>query len=303
MMASLEQYIHDLTSPGCVDFCSRRSGISPELVRRRLYDYAGEVRAGVRLLERIQLQGRRVLEVGAGLGLLAVWLKQLGVSIVLLEPGEGGFDEHRRLLDAVLEWLHASDAAVLRIGAEELDPARHNQFDVIFSVNVLEHIPRLEEALAGMRRVLAPGGVMRHTCPNYVVPYEPHYGVPLVPVTPSRTALLWPPLRRQPLWQSLNFVTYGRIVRFCETHGLRHQFDEGLLADAFSRLDRDPAFRARRGRTVLVAGRLLRASGLLSLLERVPPRWATPMAFTCWHAGEDRAARGASPVQDVSESS
>jgi SAM-dependent methyltransferase len=157
---------------------------------------------------------------------------------------------------------------------------------VIFSVNVLEHIPTLERALEGMLGVLAPGGVMRHTCPNYAVPYEPHYGIPLVPLKPSFTGAVIPSIARQQLWQSINFVSYDRIVCFCRTHALECRFDEGLLADAFNRIDRDPAFRARRGATLRLGHRLLRATRLLSLLALLPPRWATPMAFTCWRKGE-----------------
>jgi len=284
---ALEQYVRDLTSPECIAFCARRSGLSEDAIRRRLTDYAGEVLVGVRLLESISLAGRRVLEIGAGLGLLAVWLKRQGVSIVLLEPGEGGFDENRRLLDALLAWLNAADATVLSIGAEGLNTDAHGQFDVIFSVNVLEHIPELERALTGMLRVLAPGGVMRHTCANYAVPFEPHYGIPLIPLVPRLTGALVPSLARQPLWQSFNFVSYRRIVRFCRAEGLAYRFEKGLFADAFARLDRDPAFQARHGRAVRAAGRLLRASGGLSLLARVPPRWATPMAFTCWRRRDE----------------
>ena len=222
-----------------------------------------------------------MLEVGAGLGLLAAWLRRQGASIVLLEPGAGGFDENRRLVDAALEWLQASDALLLSIRAEDLDPQQHGEFDVIYSVNVLEHIPRLETAFEAMSRVLAPGGLMRHTCPNYAIPYEPHYGIPLLPFLPRLTASLVPRIALDELWCSLNFVTYDRIVRMCRRHGIECRFDGGLFADAFERMDRDPAFRARRGRAVIAGQRMLRASGMLPLIAALPPRFATPMAFTC----------------------
>jgi len=283
-MAALDDFVNDLTSPACLAFCAERSQIPAGAIKKRLDDYAAEVHVGARLLRTIPLEGRRVLEVGAGLGLLSVWLKRQGVSVTLLEPGAGGFSENYRLMSAMLEWLGASDATVLPIGAEELDPNRHGTFDVICSVNVLEHIPRLEPALEGMLGVLATGGVMRHTCANYMVPYEPHYGVPLVPIKPRWSASLYPSLARQELWQSFNFVTYDRVARFCRAHGLTYRFDGGLMADAFKRIDEDPAFRRRHGRAVRSVQRLLSASRLLSLLALVPPRWATPMAFSCWRS-------------------
>lgn len=281
-MVSLDDYIADLTSAECIEFCARRSGIPAASVRERLIDYAFEVRFGAKILSSLRFEGRRVLEVGAGLGLLGVWLKRCGVSITLLEPGAGGFGDNQRLLTAVLEWLDASDVPLLPIVAEDLDPARHGTFDVICSVNALEHIPHLERALTAMLTVLSPGGVMRHTCPNYAVPYDPHYGMPLIPWRPDLTASVLPSLARDEVWQSLNFITYGRVVRFCRTHRLRYRFDTGLLAEAFDRLDHDPAFRLRRGPIVRTGHRVLRAMRLLWLLAHLPPRWATPMAFTLW---------------------
>ena len=31
------------------------------------------------------------------------------------------------------------------------------------------------------------GGAMIHMCPNYFVPYEPHFGIPLIPFAPRAT--------------------------------------------------------------------------------------------------------------------
>lgn len=287
---SVDEYVDELTSPACAEFCATRSSIPLEAVRARLVDYAGEVRVGASLLSPLMLQGRSVLEVGAGLGLLGVWLKRQGISITLLEPGAGGFDHNRRLLDAVLEWLGASDMRILPIGAEALNPSQHGRFDVIYSINVLEHIPQVERALAAMLSVLAPDGIMRHMCPNYAVPYEPHYGIPLVPFKPSLTAVLVPSLAGEELWRSLSFVTHRRVVRFCREHQLQCRFDTGLLAKAFDRFDHDDVFSMRQGAAVRVGHRLLSAIRLRSLLAFVPPRWATPMAFSCWR-GEPKPRR------------
>jgi SAM-dependent methyltransferase len=170
---------------------------------------------------------------------------------------------------------------MLSIGAEQLDAPSHGSFDLVFSVNVLEHIPHLEEAMDGMLRVLAPGGCMRHTCANYAVPYEPHYGIPLIPFAAGATGRLVPGLASQEVWQSLNFVTWSRVVRFCQTRQLDVEFDRGQLAAALERMDTDPSFRRRRGPLVRAAQHLARHTGLLRLIRKLPPRWATPMVFSC----------------------
>ena len=281
--STLETYIQQFTSEQFVRFCAERCPIPPDAIRERLTDYIGEVTVGLRLLDGTSLEAKRVLEVGAGLGLLGVWLRRCGVAVTLLEPGAGGFGANQQLLDATLSWLHATDTPVLPIRAEQLDPTQHGKFDVIYSVNVLEHIPTLEDALDGMRRVLAPGGMMRHTCPNYAVPYEPHYGIPLVPMLPKWTTVLVPRVADEELWQSLNFVTYRRIVRYCKSRGFAYAFDRALLAEAFDRMDRDVEFRRRRGTAGIIAQRLMRLLRLQNLVARLPPRFATPMAFACWH--------------------
>jgi SAM-dependent methyltransferase len=279
--ANLDEYIVHLTSPGFVDFCSTRTGIAHGDVKRRLDDYAAEVVVGVKLLHGLLAPQARILEVGAGVGLLSVWLIKGGASVVLLESGAGGFDANRRLLDAVLEWFDVAPT-VLPIKAELLDPRVHGTFDLIFSVNVLEHIPALEEALTSMLGVLARGGLMRHTCANYAVPYDPHYEIVLVPFAPRLTERLVRNVAGQEVWQSLNFITYGRVARFCRAHRLDCRFEPGQLADAFRRMDSDPAFRRRRGAGARMIQGVLRFTGLVSLLARLPPRWATPMVFSCW---------------------
>ena len=278
----LAAYVLNLTSPQCIQFCVERTGVPRPRVQQVLVDYAGEVVFGAAVLSPIPLTGKRVLEVGAGLGLLGVWLRRQGVAIVMLEPGAGGFDDNGRLLAALQEWLGAREIPVIAEPAQDLDPARHGLFDVIFSVNVLEHIPHVECALDAMLRVLAPAGVMRHTCPNYTVPYDPHYALPLIPFAPQATAALVPRVRGDELWQSLNFITYSRVARFCRARGLDVTFDRGMLAQAFSRIGEDPAFRARRGRIAPAVYEALKRSGLLTLVRMLPPRWATPMAFSCW---------------------
>jgi ubiquinone/menaquinone biosynthesis C-methylase UbiE len=45
-----------------------------------------------------------------------------------------------------------------------------DQFDLIYSASVLEHIHDLEKSLLEMARVLRPGGMMIHEFPSYFAP-------------------------------------------------------------------------------------------------------------------------------------
>ena len=264
-----------------MSFAAARTGLDRDRVARTIHQYTAEVAAGARILAGMDLNGKRILEVGAGISVLSICLARRGCQITGLEPGANGFDVNAQLGAAVRAWLGADDLPMLDIEVDRLDRAQHGEFDLIFSINVLEHIPNLAEAIAAMEGVLAPGGSMVHLCPNYAIPYEPHFGIPLVPLAPRLTALLFPRVARHPTWPSLNFVTYRDIRRLARRSGLSTTFRPAMMYDAFARLDNDEEFRARHSGLVARLHHLLKRTRILGALRHVPPALATPMAFEC----------------------
>jgi 2-polyprenyl-3-methyl-5-hydroxy-6-metoxy-1,4-benzoquinol methylase len=257
------------------------TGVSRDRIVSLLSDYIAEVGIGISTLQGVDVHGKRLLEIGSGLGLLSITLQQAGCDITALEPGTNGFDDNARLGAAVRSWLGAENLPMLDIEVAPLDPQLHGRFEVIFSVNVLEHIPNLPEAIAAMERVLADGGVMVHMCPNYAVPYEPHFGILLAPGFPRFTAKLAPRLVDHPVWQSLNFVTLSQIRRMMQEAGLDTTFRGGMLHQTFVRLDQDAAFGARHKGMITKVQRILKWTGLLDLMRHIPASLATPMVFEC----------------------
>jgi 2-polyprenyl-3-methyl-5-hydroxy-6-metoxy-1,4-benzoquinol methylase len=270
-----------LKSPEFLSFAAARSGLDQARVARVIYQYTAEVAAGARTVAGIDLNGKRILEVGAGIGVLSICLARQGYRITALEPGANGFDANAQLGAAVRAWLGEVDLPMLDIEVGRLNRAQHGEFDLIFSINVLEHIPDLAGAMAAMEGVLAPSGSMIHLCPNYAIPYEPHFGIPLVPLAPRLTALLFPSIARDPTWPSLNFVTYRQIRRLARRSGLSTTFRPAMMYDAFARLEDDEEFRARHSGLVARLNHLLKRTRVLGALRHVPPALATPMAFEC----------------------
>lgn len=268
-----------LSSPDVAAGVAERGHIALDHATRRLADVRSEAELALGLLQRPPLAPleppRRVLEVGAGTGVVSSILRARGLDVTALEPVIPGFD----LFDVIREELTARGAqlaALDRRPAAALDPARDGLFDRIFSINVLEHCQPLGQTLDRLAAVLAPGGVMVHSCPNYRIPYEPHYRMPLVPLAPRLTALARSHLAEEPLWRSLNFITAGDVRRAARRNRLAVHFEAGVLSAAVARLARDPAFARRQG----WAGRLAAAVGRadrFSLLERLPGSWLTPM--------------------------
>src|SRR5215469_95315 len=276
----LESFLAELDHPQFVDFCLRQAGVD----RLWLDTVRSEIATGLELIRRQDLRGKRILEVGAGTGLLTILMARHGYDITALDPSLGGFEAHERVAASIRQWFRSEDVPFLRITAADLDPAKHGRFDLIFSVNVLEHIPDLESAFRGMVSVLTDDGRMVHLCPNYVVPYEPHFALPLVPAMPRATALFKPSLRSNDLWRSLNFVTYRRIRRCAEKSDLKVDFRPRMMLQAFERLDNDPIYRNRQRGLVTVIFGILRSLGVLRAIGIMPYQIATPMQFECYRA-------------------
>jgi ubiquinone/menaquinone biosynthesis C-methylase UbiE len=100
-------------------------------------------------------QGKKVLEVGVGLGTDFVQFARGGALLSGIDLTEASIDAVRRRL--ALEGLEAE----LRVADAEELPFRSGEFDLVYSWGVLHHTPATERALAEVRRVLRPGGEAR----------------------------------------------------------------------------------------------------------------------------------------------
>ena len=93
-------------------------------------------------------EGKEVLEVGAGTGLIMEGLGGTTKRLVGLDISGG-----------MLKQARARGFDVAQGSATEL-PFENEQFDLAYSFKVLAHIPDIEKALSEMSRVLRPGGTL-----------------------------------------------------------------------------------------------------------------------------------------------
>lgn len=100
---------------------------------------------------RIQ-KGSKILEVGAGTGWQAKKLAEHGFSVEAIDIEKSDYLEHRI-------W------PVLNYDGKNI-PFPDNYFDVVFSSNVLEHIPPQEDFQTEIKRVLKADGIAIHVLPS-----------------------------------------------------------------------------------------------------------------------------------------
>lgn len=99
-------------------------------------------------------QGKRVLDVGTGGGILAESLAREGAFVTGIDPSEKSLAVAR---------AHAARARLTidyRLGTAESLASGHvtEPFDLVFAVDVLEHVDDLQATLAGISAVLRPEG-------------------------------------------------------------------------------------------------------------------------------------------------
>ncbi|MDD5475917.1 MAG: methyltransferase domain-containing protein, partial [Syntrophales bacterium] len=213
-------------------------------------------------------------------GLVYALLHSMGYDIISLEPGADGFGDRHRAGLRLLNILGVDSTGWIKRGVEDFPGGnRDSTFDLIFSYFVLEHLRDIEGAFRVMSLIMKEDGLMIHRCPNYTVPFEPHYNIPLVPFKPEWTSFFFPQLRNKGLWKGLRFTTVRSIRKLCAFYGLQPSFHRGMNAWAFERVLTDPVFRARK-QGFITAARVLQTTGLIGVLRGIPVMLDTPMEFT-----------------------
>ena len=96
----------------------------------------------------------RILEIGGGSGIQAKRLSEAGCDIVSVDVRDSGYADDRVF-------------PVIDYDGHRL-PFPDDSFDVVFSSNVLEHIPHLDDFQVEIKRVLRSGGYCIHVMPTGV---------------------------------------------------------------------------------------------------------------------------------------
>jgi len=247
--------------------------------------YAGEAQFGRQWLH-AELQqlapGSIILEVGAGMFLLACQLQREGFAVTALEPVGSGFAHFHRLQQLVLEYAkqHQVIPEIFPYPAEEL--TQENRFVFAYSLNVMEHVTDVQKVLERVSAALRRGSRYRFVCPNYAFPFETHFRVPIIinkniTLMIFKNTILHTPNLVDPQagWDSLNWITVTKIRCICKKLRISASFNPTILNFYVDRALKEPSFCARHPfiHRLICAMRMV---GLLQMVRFITMQW-TPV--------------------------
>jgi len=222
--------------------------------------------------------GSVILEIGAGSMLLSCQLCREGFEVTALEPVGQGFSIFSELQTLVLDYMRERGAVptLLPVAVERLEADK--KYDFAYSINVMEHVGDVPEAILRVVSTLAQGGEYRFTCPNYWFPYEPHFNIPTL-FSKAMTERVFHDrvFKNQRMsdpvgvWNSLNWISVAQIRRAVRRlPGIALHFKRTVLRDTLLRLVSDEEFSARRSKWMRHVGDWLVRSGIYRLAVLVP---------------------------------
>jgi len=222
--------------------------------------------------------GSAVLEVGCGSGILMAMLSEAGASLRFegIEPFGDGFQN----LTELNSFLQENGMVIHNVGFE--DYVSDKKYDLIYLVNVFEHLDSWRYFLEFVERYLTDNGVCVVLCPNYNVPYESHFGIPILinkRLTEKAFAKSIAAFEEENdchgLWNSLNFVKLSEVKKEVGDTRLSLTINDKITEDMIDRIATDDEFRKRQ-RAVGSMGVMMKKLGLskffrLRLFQNLQP--------------------------------
>jgi len=103
--------------------------------------------------ERVQLNGKRVLDVGCGGGILSESMAKMGADVTAIDMGKAPLSVAK---------LHAMESEVdinyQQITVEEMAEQHPNSFDAVSCMEMLEHVPDPASVIKACQTLVKPGG-------------------------------------------------------------------------------------------------------------------------------------------------
>lgn len=194
-------------------------------------------------------KGAKILEVGCGSGILLSYFseKYPDLNFEGIEPFGDGFSSLQELND----FTKKQGIKINNCFYEDYTPSK--QYDLIYLVNVLEHLTDWRHFLSTVHDWLSDKGVCVFLCPNYSFPYEPHFRIPIIISKGFSYSLFKDSIERieqtencAGLWESLNLVKKREVFSYCKKLGLIVEDRTEIIDQMIIRLTTDEEFKKRQ---------------------------------------------------------
>ena len=220
--------------------------------------------------------GSHLVEIGAGIGLLALNLSAHGFKVTAFEPEASGFTEMHAMREVVLSnWVGKTPAVNFIDNYIDATTELDKPADYMFAINVIEHVPEYEQLIFNALRLKSESATLRLICPNYAIPYEPHLEIPVI-ISKKLTFRIFRRKIEQSeipkskeFWQDLSWPTQRELKRYLKSKGLEFEFSREATNFYVNRALSDSNFINRKG---LIFGSLIKGFALLakSLTRFIP---------------------------------
>lgn len=164
-------------------------------------------------------EGKTILDIGCGHGTLAIQMALRGAQVYGLEPCE----PWRVVAQMRASALSLSDRVSFIDGSAESLPFDNNTFDLVISLQVLEHVNSAKKVIQEISRILSTEGFAYISCENYLAFKEQHYQVFWLPLLPKALGAIYLKLLgRDPsfLKNHVRYVTTPQLLWMFQKSGM-----------------------------------------------------------------------------------
>ena len=221
------------------------------------------------------ISGSYVIEVGSGIGLLSLHLASLGFEVTAFEPQSSGFNQMNAMRSLISEnWKPSAPQVEFREASLNQTTQLEKLADYIFAINVIEHVHNFEELITHAVKAKTPEATMRIVCPNYSIPYEPHFNIPIIFTKRITKFIFGHKIHNSKIpdsdefWGDLSWPTQKKLKKILKSKGWNVEFSRDATHEYLNRAFSDSDFIVRKGR---ILGSLFKLTSVLVKIVRFVP--------------------------------
>ena len=191
-----------------------------------------------------------VLEIGSGSGILLNELKTFfpHISFIGIDPNKSGYHSYREIYES----LGKREFEVENVQIEKFSTKEN--FDLIFSINVFEHVEDWKKYIYQTSYLLNDNGLNIIFAPNYDFPYEPHFVLPII-INKTVTEFFFKNRIKKNeietneigLWEGLYFIGKREVEKFLMKNNYSYFFDFSIKNRMLDRIMNDKELKRRQG--------------------------------------------------------